>query len=79
LGVHSSAQIFLGGKIIMIEVGKQAPDFELTSHLAGTKFNLGQFKGQKERHAGVLPARLDTDLKQRSAWTRSVEERVQGL
>jgi peroxiredoxin len=34
-------------KIIMIEVGKQAPDFELASHLAGTKFSLAQFKGQK--------------------------------
>jgi peroxiredoxin len=32
---------------IMIEVGKQAPDFELASHLGGTKFTLGQFKGQK--------------------------------
>ena len=31
----------------MIEVGKQAPDFELVSHLAGTKFTLNQFKGQK--------------------------------
>lgn len=31
----------------MIEVGKQAPDFELVSHLAGTKFTLAQFKGQK--------------------------------
>lgn len=31
----------------MMEVGKQAPDFELASHLAGTKFTLGQFKGQK--------------------------------
>jgi len=31
----------------MIEVGKQAPDFELTSQLDGKKFSLGQFKGQK--------------------------------
>jgi peroxiredoxin len=31
----------------MIEVGKQAPDFELASHLGGTKFTLSQFKGQK--------------------------------
>jgi len=31
----------------MIEVGKQAPDFELVSHLGGTKFSLSQFKGQK--------------------------------
>lgn len=31
----------------MIEVGKQAPDFELTSHLGETKFTLNQFKGQK--------------------------------
>lgn len=31
----------------MIEIGKQAPDFELVSHLGGTKFTLGQFKGQK--------------------------------
>jgi hypothetical protein len=37
----------LKGGIIMIEVGKQAPDFELASHLGGTKFTLGQFKGQK--------------------------------
>jgi hypothetical protein len=41
LGAHSGAQIFLVGKIIMIEVGKQAPDFELVSHLGGTKFTLG--------------------------------------
>jgi peroxiredoxin len=34
-------------KFTMIEVGKQAPDFELVSHLAGTKFTLNQFKGQK--------------------------------
>ena len=31
----------------MIEVGKQAPDFELASHLGGTKLTLSQFKGQK--------------------------------
>ena len=31
----------------MIEVGKKAPDFELASHLGGTKFTLNQFKGQK--------------------------------
>jgi peroxiredoxin len=31
----------------VIEVGKQAPDFELASHLGGTKFTLNQFKGQK--------------------------------
>ena len=31
----------------MIEVGKQAPDFELVSHLGGTPFTLNQFKGQK--------------------------------
>jgi peroxiredoxin len=31
----------------MIEVGKPAPDFELASHLGGTKFTLSQFKGQK--------------------------------
>lgn len=31
----------------MIEVGKTAPDFELASHLGGTKFTLSQFKGQK--------------------------------
>ena len=29
----------------MIEVGKQAPDFELASHLAGTKFNFGTDPG----------------------------------
>jgi hypothetical protein len=34
-------------KLIMIEVGKPAPDFELASHLGGTKFTLSQFKGQK--------------------------------
>jgi peroxiredoxin len=39
--------IFFGGQIIMIGVGQQAPDFELASHLAGTKFTLNQFKGQK--------------------------------
>ena len=31
----------------MIEVGKEAPDFELPSHLGGTKFTLNQFKGKK--------------------------------
>jgi peroxiredoxin len=31
----------------MIEVGKQAPDFELTSQLAEKKYSLIQFKGQK--------------------------------
>ncbi|MGZ8426085.1 MAG: redoxin domain-containing protein [Candidatus Binatia bacterium] len=31
----------------MIEVGKRAPNFELASHLAGTKFALNQFKDQK--------------------------------
>ena len=31
----------------MIEVGKEAPDFELASHLGGTKFTLGQFKNKK--------------------------------
>ena len=35
------------GRKIMIEVGKQAPDFELASHLGGTKFTLYQFKGHK--------------------------------
>lgn len=34
-------------RITMIEVGKQAPDFELASHLAGKKYSLSQFKGQK--------------------------------
>jgi peroxiredoxin len=38
---------FLLRRIFMIEVGKQAPDFELASHLGGTKFTLSQFKGQK--------------------------------
>jgi hypothetical protein len=38
---------FAEEKSIMIEVGKQAPDFELASHLGGTKFTLNQFKGQK--------------------------------
>ena len=31
----------------MIGVGQQAPDFELASHLGGSKFTLSQFKGQK--------------------------------
>jgi peroxiredoxin len=31
----------------MIEIGKEAPDFELASHLGGTKFTLGQFKNKK--------------------------------
>lgn len=31
----------------MIEVGKQAPDFELASHLGGKTYKLSQFKGQK--------------------------------
>jgi hypothetical protein len=42
-----SARFFLRGVSIMIEVGKLAPDFELASHLGGTKFTLSQFKGQK--------------------------------
>ena len=42
----------------MIEVGKQAPDFELTSHW-GDKFTLNQFKGQKNVML-VLFAGLDT-------------------
>jgi peroxiredoxin len=43
--VHPALKFF--GESIMIEVGKQAPDFELASHLGGTKFTLNQFKGQK--------------------------------
>jgi peroxiredoxin len=43
----SERLIFVKGESIMIEVGKQAPDFELASHLGGTKFTLNQFKGQK--------------------------------
>ena len=31
----------------MIELGKQAPDFELVSHVGGKKYGLSQFKGQK--------------------------------
>ncbi len=31
----------------MIAVGKQAPDFELTSQLGKKNFSLSQFKGQK--------------------------------
>ena len=31
----------------MIVVGKQAPDFELASHLGGTRFTLNPFKDQK--------------------------------
>jgi len=38
--------IFIGSNY-MIEIGKPAPDFELASHLGGTKFTLSQFKGQK--------------------------------
>jgi hypothetical protein len=38
---------YWGGEVIMIEVGKEAPDFELASHLGGTKFTLNQFKGKK--------------------------------
>jgi len=45
-GRSSERLIFSGGNI-MIGVGQQAPDFELASHLAGTKFTLSQFKGQK--------------------------------
>lgn len=47
----------------MIEVGKQAPDFELASHLAGTKRSSVELQGTKERHVGVLSAGLDTYLK----------------
>jgi peroxiredoxin len=45
LGVR--ALNFFEEESIMIEVGKPAPDFELASHLGGTKFTLSQFKGQK--------------------------------
>jgi peroxiredoxin len=31
----------------MSAVGTKAPDFELESHLAGKKFSLSQYKGQK--------------------------------
>lgn len=31
----------------MIEVGTQAPDFTLASHLAGKEYSLSQFKGEK--------------------------------
>lgn len=31
----------------MIEIGKEGSDFELTSHLAGKKYSLSQFKGRK--------------------------------
>ncbi len=31
----------------MIEVGAQAPDFELASHFGGKTFTLSQYKGQK--------------------------------
>jgi len=49
LSVHTWAlnSYFREEKIIMIEVGKEAPDFELASHLGGTKFTLKQFRGQK--------------------------------
>ena len=57
----------------MIEVGKQAPDFELTSHLGGTKFTLNQFKGQKNVMLG-----LGTDLNQGNSRPRSSQRRVQG-
>ncbi len=46
-GRFTERLILLGGKIFMIGVGQQAPDFELVSHLAGVKFNLSQFKDQK--------------------------------
>jgi len=42
-----NAQFIKEERFIMIEVGKSAPDFELVSHLGGTKFSLSQFKGQK--------------------------------
>jgi hypothetical protein len=44
---HERSLFCWRGGSIMIEVGKQAPDFELASHLGGTKFTLSQFKGQK--------------------------------
>jgi peroxiredoxin len=31
----------------MIQIGQQAPDFELASQLDGQKFKLSQFKGNK--------------------------------
>ncbi len=31
----------------MHALGTEAPDFELESHLAGKKFSLGQYKGEK--------------------------------
>ena len=62
----------------MIEVGKQAPDFELASHLGGTKFTLNQFKDQKKCHVGVLSVGLDTDLNQGNSRPRSSQRRVQG-
>ena len=31
----------------MIEVGAQAPDFTLASHLGGKEYSLSQFKGEK--------------------------------
>jgi hypothetical protein len=63
----------------MIEVGKQAPDFELASHLAGTKFTLNRFQGAKKCHVGVLSAGLDADLNEGDSWPRGSERRVQGL
>jgi hypothetical protein len=46
-GRSTKRLILSGGKIIMVGVGQEAPDFELASHLAGTKFSLKQFKGHK--------------------------------
>jgi peroxiredoxin len=39
----------------MIAVGTEAPDFELESHLAGKKFSLGQYKGQKNVMLAFYP------------------------
>jgi len=53
----------------MIEVGKSAPDVELARHLAGTKFSLAQFQGQKNVTLMFRP--LD--------WTPTLSREVPGL
>jgi hypothetical protein len=74
-----NGQIIKEERFIMIEVGKPARDFELVSHLGGNQVYLGAVQGAEKRHVGVLSVGLDTDLKQRDSWTRSPQERVQGL
>ena len=53
----------------MIAVGKQAPDFELISHLGKKNFSLSQFKGQKNVMLVFYP--LD--------WTPTRSKEVPGI